>query len=130
MRQRPRLTRNLSFNSLADYQWITYPVHMPMRALLERELDLAGIPMPPSPISTASTFVTVALLQQSAKLVSMLPSEVADMFTRRGMLTILPIDLKSKSQTVGVVTRANGNLSKAAQAFLALLRAHARAVAT
>lgn len=106
-----------SLAAFGECRWVTYPTHMPMHALLEREMDLAGMPMPPAPISTASTFVTVALLQQSAQLVSILPTTVAEVFARHGMLTVLPIDLKSRSQTIGVVIRANGSLSKSAQAF-------------
>ncbi len=118
--------KRLDIGALADCRWVTYPATMPLRALLERELDLAGLPPPRAPISTASTFVTVALLQRSPTLVSMLPSDVASMFAQHGMLTTLPIELKSKSQTIGVVTRAQGNLSKAAQSFVKLLRAQAR----
>ncbi len=52
----------IGFADLAKLRWITYPTYMPMSALLERELDFAGLPMPANPILTASPLVTVILL--------------------------------------------------------------------
>jgi DNA-binding transcriptional LysR family regulator len=101
---------------------VTYPSHMPLHALLEREMDLAGMSMPVSPISTASTFVTVALLQQAADLVSVLPTGIAELFAKHKMLRILPVKLKSQSQTFGIVSRKGGVLSPPAEQFIQLLR--------
>jgi DNA-binding transcriptional LysR family regulator len=111
---------------LAKLRWVTYPTYMPMSALLERELDLAGLPMPANPISTASPLVTVTLLQQSAELVSILPASVAKLFEAHGMLRIVPVPMKSKSQTYGIVTRKGGALSPAARQFVQMLRAQER----
>ena len=86
------------------------------------EMDLAGVTMPGNAISTASTFVTVALLQQGTDMVSILPTAVAEMFVRRGMLRILPVKLRSMSQTIGIVTRKGGQLSGAGEALVRLLR--------
>lgn len=120
--EHPRLRgKNVSLADLAGYRWVTYPSHMPMHAVLEREMDLAGLAMPANTISTASTFVTVAVLQQCTDVVSILPTGVAEMFTRRGMLRILPVKLKAMSQTIGIVTRKGGELSPAARVFVQLL---------
>ena len=121
--EHPRVRgKSMSLAALAGYRWITYPSHMPLHAVLEREMDLAGLPMPGNTISTASTFVTVALLQQGSDTVSILPTAVAEMFVRRGMLRILPVTLRSMSQTIGIVTRKGGQLSSAGEAFVRLLR--------
>ena len=112
----------MSLAALAGYRWVTYPSHMPLHAVLEREMDLAGVSMPGNAISTASTFVTVALLQQGTDMVSILPTAVAEMFVKRGMLRILPVKLRSMSQTIGIVTRKGGQLSMAGQAFVRLLQ--------
>jgi DNA-binding transcriptional LysR family regulator len=114
--------REVSFADLTPLRWVTYPTYMPMSALLERELDLAGLPMPANPISTASPLMTVTLLQQSPDLVSILPTSVARLFEAHGMLRILPIPMKSKSQTYGIVTRKGGALSPAARQFVQMLR--------
>ncbi|HXZ06683.1 MAG TPA: LysR family transcriptional regulator [Paraburkholderia sp.] len=112
----------MDLRELGGYRWVTYPGHMPLHALLARELDLAGLAMPENPISTASTFVTVALLQHSTDLVSLLPTAIAELFVRKKMLRILPVTLKSPSQTFGIVTRKGGALSSPAQAFIQRLR--------
>ena len=119
----PPLSRKaVTLRDLAGHRWVTYPSHMPLHALLEREMDLAGISMPVSPISTASTFVTVALLQQAADLVSVLPTGIAELFVKHKMLRILPVKLKSQSQTFGIVSRKGGVLSPPAEQFIRLLR--------
>jgi DNA-binding transcriptional LysR family regulator len=112
----------IGFAELANHRWVTYPSYLPMSALLERELDLAGLPMPANPISTASPLVTVTLLQESPELVSILPASVARVFERHGVLRVLPVRMKSKSQTYGVVTRKGGELSPAARQFVQMLR--------
>jgi DNA-binding transcriptional LysR family regulator len=116
----------LTLADLAGHRWITYPSAMPMNALLARELDLAGLPMPANPLSTASTFATVALLQHGSDLVSILPTDVAQLFAEHAMLRILPVKLKSKSQTFGIVTRKGGALSPSAKQFVQLLRDRSR----
>jgi DNA-binding transcriptional LysR family regulator len=124
----PPLSRKaMTLRDLAGHRWVTYPSHMPLHALLEREMDLAGLSMPASPISTASTFVTVALLQQAADLASLLPTGIAELFVRHRMLRILPVKLKSQSQTFGIVSRKGGVLSPPAQQFIRLLREQTQA---
>jgi DNA-binding transcriptional LysR family regulator len=119
----PISRKKLTLRDLAGHRWVTYPSHMPLHALLEREMDLAGMSMPVSPISTASTFVTVALLQEAADLVSVLPTGIAELFAKHKMLRILPVKLKSQSQTFGIVSRKGGVLSPPAEQFVQLLRA-------
>jgi DNA-binding transcriptional LysR family regulator len=126
-----RMTKKtMSLHDLSGYRWVTYPGHMPLHALLEREMDLAGLSMPVSSISTASTFVTVALLQRSTDLVSLLPSDVAELFVQHKMLCILPVKLKSRSQTFGIVTRKGGVLSPPARQFIQLMKDGRRGLRT
>ena len=120
----------LTLADLASHRWVTYPAHMPLHALLEQEMALAGLPMPSNAISTASTFVTVALLQDSDDLVSLLPTDIARLFERQQMLTILPVTLSSQSQTFGVVTREGSVQSPAAEQFVRLLEARVKVAAT
>lgn len=118
----PLSKRELSFADLGGHRWVTYPNTMPLQALLQREMELAGAAMPVSAISTASTFITVALLQNSVDLVSLLPTAVARLFARHRMLRILPVQFKSKSQTFGIVTRKLGVLSPPALQFVERLK--------
>ena len=118
----PMEDEGLSLRHLEGHRWLVYPTHMPMHALLEREMDSAGMTMPANHISTASTFVTIAILQRSNNIVALLPTDVADFFARHKMLRILPIQLASTYQTFGVVTRKGGATSPAADQFIQLLR--------
>ncbi|MEM5275120.1 LysR substrate-binding domain-containing protein [Cupriavidus taiwanensis] len=119
-------TAAMGFAGLAGYRWITYAGHMPMHALLQRELDLAGMGFPANAVSTSSAFVTVAMLQGDPRLVSLLPAGVAAMFERQKMLRILPVRLQSRQQTFGIVTRRGGGLSAAARQLVAILKAGPR----
>jgi DNA-binding transcriptional LysR family regulator len=121
---------SMAFADLAGYRWITYAGHMPMHALLQRELDLAGMSFPANAVSTSSAFVTVAMLQGDPGLVSLLPAGVAAMFVRQKMLRILPVRLQSRQQTFGIVTRRGGGLSAAARQLLAILKARPHAPAS
>lgn len=121
----PLPRKEVTLRDLAGHRWVTYPSHMPLHALLEREMDLAGLEMPDNPISTASTFVTVALLHSSAELVSLLPTAIAELFVARKMLRVVPVKLKSRSQTFGIVTRKGGVLSPPAERFIELVEAQA-----
>lgn len=112
----------ISMRELAHCRWVTYPSKMPLRELLERELDLAGINTPVDTVSTASTFVTVALLNQGRDLVSLLPTGIAELFARHRMLRILPVVLRSPSQPFGIVTRRSSVLSPMAERFIELLQ--------
>jgi DNA-binding transcriptional LysR family regulator len=113
---------NLTLRRLKDHRWLVYPSHMPMHTLLEREMDAAGMTMPGNQISTASTFVSIAILQRSNDIVALLPTDVADFFARHKMLRILPIELTSTYQTFGIVTRKGAATSPAADQFIQLLR--------
>lgn len=117
----PLPKKEVKLRDLAGHRWVMYPSHMPLHALLEREMDLAGLRMPDNPVSTASTFVTVALLQSSHDLVSLLPTAIAGLFVRQKMLRLLPVKLKSPSQTFGIVTRKGGVLSPPAEQLIDLL---------
>jgi DNA-binding transcriptional LysR family regulator len=122
-RAHPPLPEDVGLRDLAGHRWVVYPTQMPLRALLEREMDLAGFAMPTNPISTASTFVTTTLLMQNAGLVSVLPTDIAQLCARHGMLRILPIALRSQSQSFGIVTRKGGTLSPPAEQFIEMLKA-------
>jgi DNA-binding transcriptional LysR family regulator len=116
-------SKALELADLAGYRWIVYPGQMPMHELLQREMDLAGLSLPANVISTSSTFVTITLLQRSDRLVSLLPTSVAELFARQKMLRILPVRLQSRHQTFGIVTRRGGTLSGAARELIGLLKA-------
>jgi DNA-binding transcriptional LysR family regulator len=126
----PHLPDDAGLHDLAGHRWVVYPTLMPLRALVEREMDLTGLAMPTNIISTASTFVTITLLMQDVGLVSVLPTDIANLYARHGMLRILPIELQSQSQSFGIVTRKGGALSPPAERFIEMLTARVGVVET
>ncbi|MDN5843862.1 MAG: LysR family transcriptional regulator [Alcaligenaceae bacterium] len=118
----PDIENDLPFESLRDYRWVVYPKHMPLRVLLEQEMDLAGLALPVNVIETASTFATIALLQKTVDLVALLPTDVARMFAQAGMIKILPIAQNIPANTFGIVTRKGGMPTAVAELFIRAVR--------
>jgi DNA-binding transcriptional LysR family regulator len=114
--------RKVALTDLRTSNWIVYPSQMPLRVLLEHELQRAGIDAPVNLIETASTFATVALLRDSTDLVALLPHDVCQFFCAHNALRELPIALQSRSQPFGIVTRASGALPGIAQRFIDALK--------
>lgn len=112
----------MPFEGLRDYRWVMYPKNMPLRVLLEQEMDQTGLALPANVIETASTFTTIALLQKSSDLVALLPTDVARMFAQAGMIRILPIQLKNPANTFGIVTRKGGMPTAVAELFIRAVR--------
>lgn len=118
--------RKVTLKDLQSCNWIAYPSRMPLRALLEREMTDAGMTPPTNFIETSSTFATATLLRRSADLVALLPRDVCEFFSAQKLLRTLPIELKSRTQPFGIVTRAGGRLSAVGQRFVDLLLAAQR----
>src|SRR5690606_2349886 len=109
------LRKELSLADLKNARWLAYPQRSPLNILLKQELERADINTFTSPIETASTFVTITMLSGSEDFVALIPADVAAFFADRGMVTILPIRLPSRSQPFGLITRKQDNLSRAAK---------------
>ncbi|WP_437882561.1 LysR family transcriptional regulator [Pseudomonas sp. LRF_L74] len=112
----------LSLAELAACRWIIYPANMPMRLVLEREFSEAGLEFPRFPIETASTFTTLMLLQDDPQTIALMPREVAEHAARFGMLAILPLQLRSRSEPISAIKRHGSPLSAPARLLLDELR--------
>lgn len=110
----------LELKELAEYQWVVYPADMPMRVLLEREFETAGAEFPRHLIETASTFTALMLMQENPSLVSVLPKDVIAAIAHSGMVTTLPVRLRSNTlcEPYGVISRADTVLPAAAEMLL------------
>ncbi|MFC5699323.1 LysR family transcriptional regulator [Pseudomonas sp. GCM10022186] len=109
---------HLEISELSHYRWIVYPVQMPMRQALERELSEAGLEVPRYPLETSSTFATMMLLQEDPRLVAVIPREVAEFAERFGVLVQLPVSLRALVEPFGAVSRAGTELSPSARLLL------------
>jgi DNA-binding transcriptional LysR family regulator len=108
-------TPDLALSDLTDFGWIVYPSIMPLRSLLEREFKEAGLPLPANPIETASLTATMLLLQRDANLVTLMPRDMADFLIEHKLAARLDIDVRSRTEPYGIVTRRGTSLSAAAR---------------
>jgi DNA-binding transcriptional LysR family regulator len=104
---------------LAAQRWVAYSSNMPMRMLLEREFQHAGLRFPPQLIETTSAFATLALLQQDHGLVALMSAEAAEFCSGFGMVCVLPIRLQLRSEPYQLVTRRGSPLSPTAALMMA-----------
>ncbi|MCZ4315523.1 LysR family transcriptional regulator [Comamonadaceae bacterium G21597-S1] len=118
---------NVSLAQLAGLNWILYPSLMPLRTLLEREFREAGLPLPEYTTETSSIFVTMLLLQEPYHPVALLTAENMELCVRHGLGRRLPLDIRARTESYGIVTRRDGVLSPAANLMAAALRQVAQA---
>lgn len=111
-------TPSLALTDLVDCGWIVYPRVMPLRSLLEREFKEAGLPFPAHPIETASMTATMLLLQTDLNLVALMPRDMSDFLIGHGLAIRLDIDVRSRTEPYGIVTRRGTSLSAAARLLI------------
>lgn len=111
---RPRI----ELADLAEARWVVYSANMPMRVLLEREFQQAGLRFPLYLVETTSAFATLSLLQRDASFVALLSSDVAQFCCNFGMTSILPLKIRSRSEPYELVTRRGAPLSPVARHFV------------
>jgi DNA-binding transcriptional LysR family regulator len=121
--------KRVRLEQLATLSWILYPSRMPLRTLLEREFGQAGLKLPEYATETSSIFVTMLLLQERANLVALLNAENMDFCMRHGLAHRLPIEIRSLTESYGIVTRRDGALSPATMFMASALRECAAAAA-
>ncbi|HYF17350.1 MAG TPA: LysR family transcriptional regulator [Ramlibacter sp.] len=114
--------RKVKLADLSASSWVVYPATMPLRTLLEREFNAAGLPMPAYTVETASLFATVLLLQKDPTLAALLPAGTAAAYAGHGMAVQLPLVLRTRSQPFGIVTRKGWQPSPAAALMVRVLR--------
>ena len=87
----------------------------------------ANVPVPRNVIESISILTNRVLLRKS-NCIGVMPYHVALDDVEHGLLSILPVKLKSIETPVGAILRAPGNLPPAAGALLECLRIAARDV--
>jgi DNA-binding transcriptional LysR family regulator len=107
--------RALSLLDLASSPWVAFSANMPMHRYLEREFHDHGLPFPRGVVETTSAFVTLSLIDRNARMLALMATDVADFFRRAGMLSILPLRLRTRSDPYFLVRRRDRTLSPAAQ---------------
>jgi DNA-binding transcriptional LysR family regulator len=121
--------RRLSLRELANEPWILPLPETALRRQIERAFVEAGAPLPRNVIESVSILTNRALLRKS-DCIGVMPYHVALDDVELGLLSILPVKLKSIETPVGAILRAPGKLPPAAAALLDCLRLAGREAPT
>ncbi|MDR6357784.1 DNA-binding transcriptional LysR family regulator [Pseudomonas psychrotolerans] len=97
----------VELQDLSDSRWVVYRANMPMRRTLEHEFFEAQLAFPLHLIETTSALTTLSLLSRDPRLVALVSVEVADYVCQHGLVSRLPLQLKSRSEPYELVSRRN-----------------------
>ncbi|MDH4572353.1 LysR family transcriptional regulator [Salinicola acroporae] len=104
------------FTALARQTWIVYPVSMPR--MLEQEFVAAGLSQPVQSIEISSTYAILAMLEQDAGVLALLPERIAQEQVRRGQVARIRYRLRTRNPAFELLWRRDRELSPAARRFL------------
>jgi len=121
--------RRLTLRELANQPWLLPLPETALRRQIERAFIEAGAPVPRNLIESVSILTNRALLRKS-DCIGVMPYHVALDDVEQGLLTLLPVKLKSIESPVGAIVRAPGKLPPAASALLDCLRLAGKEVPT
>jgi DNA-binding transcriptional LysR family regulator len=119
--------RRLALRDLTKEAWLLPLPETELHRQIERAFIDAGASLPKNVIESVSILTNRVLLRKSDCL-GVMPYHVALDDVEQGLLSILPIRLKSLEGPVGVIVRAPGDLPPAASALRECLRAAAKDV--
>src|SRR6201987_4828169 len=119
--------RRLSLRDLANEAWLLPLPETTLRRQIERAFLDANAPLPRNVIESVSILTNRVLLRKSDS-IGVMPYHVALDDVEHGLLSILPVKLKSIETPVGAILRAPGNLPPAAGARFECLPIAARDV--
>ncbi|MDP9900779.1 LysR family transcriptional regulator [Variovorax ginsengisoli] len=115
----------VELRALQDSRWVVYRAQMPMRRLLEREFHEAQLRFPQHLIETTSALTTLAMLRRNTNLVALVSDDVANYFSRNGLVGILALTLKSRSEPYELVMRKGAPKSPALMLLMEVLKLRA-----
>ena len=121
--------RRLVLRALVNEAWLLPLPETSLRRQIERAFLDAEAPLPRNVIESVSILTNRVLLRKS-DCIGVMPYHVALDDVEHGLLSILPVKLKSIESPVGAILRAPGQLPPAASALLECLRIAARDVPT
>ena len=78
-----------------------------MRRTLEREFFEENLFFPTHLIETTSALATLSLLSGNPNLIALVSDDVADYVCQHGMVSRLPLRLKSRSEPYELISRRN-----------------------
>ncbi|WP_158515199.1 LysR family transcriptional regulator [Bordetella sp. H567] len=117
--------RGLTLAELSRCEWVLPARETPARAIIERVMARAGLPMPDNPVEANALATLRALLMESDRL-AMISRHQIYFEERGGMLAVLPIDLPDTARAIGMTVRADAHPPAGVQSLLEHLRVAAR----
>ncbi|OZI66961.1 hypothetical protein CAL28_04410 [Bordetella genomosp. 11] len=115
----------LTLAELGRCEWVLPSRETPARAIIERVMARAGLPMPDNPVEANALATLRALLMESDR-VAMISRHQIYFEERGGMLAVLPIELADTARSIGMTVRADAQPPAGVQSLLDHLRAAAR----
>jgi LysR family transcriptional regulator of gallate degradation len=113
--------RGLTLAELGRCEWVMPSRDTPARAIIERVMARAGLPMPDNPVEANALATLRALLIESDR-VAMISRHQIYFEERGGMLVALPIELADTARTIGMTVRADAQPPAGVQSLLRHLR--------
>ncbi|MFB4204737.1 HTH-type transcriptional regulator GbpR [wastewater metagenome] len=113
---------DLSLASLLDdWPWILQPLESPLRQVLEKEFETAGLMSPRDIIECGSIYAALQLVKRGDG-VLVLPESVLRDYLAFGEIVALPISVGKTLSPFGILTRKNEALSEPVRHFCTILR--------
>ena len=119
--------RRLGLRDLVNEAWLLPLPETALRRQVERAFLEANAPLPRNVIESVSILTNRVLLRKS-DCIGVMPYHVALDDIEHGLLSILPVKLKSIETPVGAILRSPGELPPAAAALFECLRLAAKDV--
>ena len=119
--------QNLTLAQLEQAAWVVPPVGSVLRNPFDQMFRQAGLDGPRVTVESASLLFITKMLQES-DFVAVVATEIANYYSKHGMVSIVPIELPCDMEPFGLVLRKDRLLSPAATRVLTALRQTASAL--
>lgn len=116
--------RDVSMQTLTHYPWIVQSQPAPLREIYQQIFREAQVQAPASQLETASTMLTVSLLQRT-DMITLMPLSMGDYYRSLGVLAPLPIAVSARLMPFGLISRKGRTPSAAMDVVKAELRVQA-----
>lgn len=111
--------------TLAQYPWVVQSQPTPLREIYSQIFREAQVAAPLSLVETASTMLTVSLLQQT-DMIALMPLSLVEYYRSLGVLARLPVPLSGRLTPFGLISRKSRAPSPSMQVVGAALREQAQ----
>ncbi|MBW3506996.1 MULTISPECIES: LysR family transcriptional regulator [unclassified Pseudomonas] len=115
---------DVTLETLARYPWIVQSQPAPLREIYQQIFRQSQVQAPASPLETASTMLTVSLLQQTDML-ALMPLSLVEYYSELGVLAPLPITVAARLMPFGLISRKGRVPTAAMEVVKAELRVQA-----